>query len=278
MAFHLSLIRGLLANFNIMGLVFFTWFLYAKKTEQFVTNTLRRPDFSFLNLLCQINNRKLYTLMVCIQFLLFLPIFFYIIIIFIAGVYFQLIIPCLYVLVYAIILTLYIAGNYFRILQNPGKSLEITGRPVIKHRETPYWSLFIRYIVRNKKLLYIGMKVYSCTVLCLMVMNQTRIEYDLSMILLFFSLGILGHGLLIHQLRDLEESRLTFYRTAPFSLSRRFIQYSRVYFILLIPEMITIGLLTPYYLHYHDAAIFFVWLQHPVVSQQPAVYSVFPDE
>jgi hypothetical protein len=134
--------------------------------------------------------------------------------------------------------------------------MEFAGSPVFKRRESPYWSLFIRYIGRNKKLLFAGIKIYSCTVLFGMVINQTRIEYDLSMILLFFSLGILGHGLLIHQLRDLEETRFTFYRAAPLSLSRRFTQYSLIYLILLIPEIITLGLLTPYYLHYQDAVVF----------------------
>jgi hypothetical protein len=125
-----------------------------------------------------------------------------------------------------------------------------------KIRETPYWNLFIRYIGNNKKLLFSGIKLYSCSVLYLMIVNQTQVEYDLSMIILFYSLGILGHGLLIHQLRDMEETRLTFYRTVPLSLLKRFVQYAILYFILLIPEIITIVFLTPHYLRFQDAILF----------------------
>jgi hypothetical protein len=89
-----------------------------------------------------------------------------------------------------------------------------------------------------------------------MVINQTGITYDLRMILLFFSLGILGHGILIHQLRNMEESRLRFYRSMPLLLLNRFAQYAFLFFLLLIPEFITIIFLTPRYLHYNDAFLF----------------------
>jgi hypothetical protein len=256
MAFHLSLIGGMLKNVNILLVVFLIWFLYSKKTGQFVMNILRRPDFSFLQMLAQLDIKKLYLLMVWVQFLLFLPIIFYTLIIITAGVYFHAYSAILIILLYILMLILVFSGWYLYKIQNPGKPLSKTGKFSFISRKTPYWSLFIRYIGRDKKLLFTGIKTYSCVVLFLMVINQTRIEYDLSMILLFFSLGILGHGLIIHQLRDLEETRLTFYRSAPLSLFNRFTQYSLIYFILLIPEIITIGLLTPFYLHYSDAIIF----------------------
>jgi hypothetical protein len=256
MAFHVSLIRGMLKNANILMVVFLIWLLYAKKTEQFVSNILRRPDFSFLQMLSQLDVKTLYALMVWLQFLLLLPIIFYTLIIFTAGLYFHEYSAIFIILGYILMLIILFSGWYSYMIKNPGKFMAITGKFTFKSRKTPYWSLFIRYICRNKKLLYAGIKTYSCVVLFLMVINQTRIEYDLSMILLFFSLGILGHGLLIHQLRDLEETRLTFYRTVPLSLLGRFTQYSLIYFILLIPEIITISLLTPYYLHYSDAIIF----------------------
>ena len=88
-----------------------------------------------------------------------------------------------------------------------------------------------------------------------MLMNQTGTTYELNMIILFFSLGILGHGLLIHQIRDLEETRLSFYRAIPVSLFNRFVQYAAFYLIILLPEIFTILLLTPKYLNYTDAAL-----------------------
>ncbi|HEY4935893.1 MAG TPA: hypothetical protein VII44_04900, partial [Puia sp.] len=255
--YHFFLIQGMLKNPFLFLLVLLLWLLYAKKSEQFIVNIIRRPDFSFLNILSLLDGKKLYRLLVWVQFLLLLPIVFYAFIIFASGFYTHEYIKCLIILLYIISICLISALWYLFIIQNPGNSTgTMNGKFSLKTRETPYWSLFIRYIGIDKKLLFLGIKIYSCSVLYLMLVNQTQIDYDLRMIILFFSLGILGHGLLIHQLRDLEETRLTYYRTVPISLFKRFMQYAILYFVLLIPEIITITFLTPQYIHYEDAIIF----------------------
>ena len=257
LAFHLSLVQGILNNFSILLLVFIIWLLYAKKTEQFSGNILRHADFSFLQMLSRIERKKLYGLLLWTQFLLFLPLVFYMIIIFSAGIYLHAWKNSLLPLIYLNLLIFSCAGwNLFQI-QHPGFSFSPAVRiKLSKSREMPYWSLLIRYIIKEKKILFTGIKIYSCVILYFMVINQTRVEYDLSMILLFFSLGILGHGVLIYQLRNLEETRLAFYRTVPRSLMNRFLQYALVYFVLLIPEFITILFITPGYLFYKDAVLF----------------------
>ncbi len=260
MAFHLSLVKGMLNNFTFLLLVFFVWFLYAKKTEQFFGNVLGRPEFSFLQMLSRIETQKLFGLLVWTQFLLFLPVIFYSLIIFSAGIYLRKWWDCLVVLLFMSLLILGCAGWYLYQVLHPAKYEETrTGTKSFKLRETPYWTLFIRYVWKDKKLLFLGIKIYSCIVLYLMVINQTLVEYDLSMIFIFFSLGILGHGLLIHQLRNLEETRLIFYRTVPRSILHRYSQYALVYLILLIPELITILILTPRYLHPGDSLLFILF-------------------
>ena len=92
--------------------------------------------------------------------------------------------------------------------------------------------------------------------LCLLVVRQTPAVYDLSIIILFYSFGLLGHGVLIRQVRAIEDRSLVFYRSLPRSLFGRYVQYACLYFILFIPEIITIGYLTPAYLHYQDALLF----------------------
>jgi hypothetical protein len=254
--YHFFLIQGMMKNPYLFLLVLFIWLLYAKKSEQFIVNILLRPDYSFLNLLSLMDGKKLFRLLFRIQFLLILPIVFYACIIFIAGFYMREFAKCMIIFLYIISICLISARWYLFIIQNPGRLALLTERRLpFKFRETPYWMLFVRYIGNNKKLLFSGIKLYSCSVLFLMVVNQTRIEYDLRMIILFFSLGILGHGLLIHQLRDMEETRLKFYRTVPLSLFKRFAQYAILYFVLLLPEFITISILTPGYLHFNDAVI-----------------------
>ena len=81
-------------------------------------------------------------------------------------------------------------------------------------------------------------------------------DQDLRMVVLFFSVGMLGHGVLIHRLKEIENTRLTFYRGLPESLTRRFVQYGWFYFCLFIPEIITIASRTPAFLLYSEASFF----------------------
>jgi hypothetical protein len=257
MAFHLSLVQSILKNAGILLVVLFIWSLYAKKTTQFVINILRSPEFSFLQILSRIDSKKLLGLLVWVQFLLFLPIIFYTIIIFVVCIYLHSsYISFGVILLYISAVILLSAWLYLNTVQNLTNKTPVPEVKIpLKTQTTSYWFLFIRYIARHKKLLFTGIKIYSCTTLYLMVVNQLRITYDLSMIILFFSIGILGHGMLIYQLRDMEETRLSFYRTIPNSLPKRFVQYGLIYFVLLLPEFISIVSLTPYYLHYKDALL-----------------------
>jgi hypothetical protein len=175
----------------------------------------------------------------------------------VAGVYLKAYAASGFLLLYLVSTCLVSARWYLYHIQNP--CLSIAAKKVkinLISADTHYWKLFIRYIGQNKKLLFAGIKIFSCGILYGMLKNQTGTDYELNMIILFFSLGILGHSLLIHQIRDLEETRLTFYRAIPVSLFNRFTQYAVFYIILLLPEIFTILMLTPNHLHYSDALLF----------------------
>jgi hypothetical protein len=79
------------------------------------------------------------------------------------------------------------------------------------------------------------------------------------MMVLFYSFGLLGHGILIHRLKEMENTRMAFYRGLPVSAGRRLAEYGWFYFCLLLPEMITIISRTPAFLYYSEAGflIFF---------------------
>jgi hypothetical protein len=93
-------------------------------------------------------------------------------------------------------------------------------------------------------------------VLYLLLRTQTPDDYDIRMPFLFFSMALFGHGALIYQLRRMEDQQLFFYRSLPVSLSSRMIQYAMLYLLILLPEMITLGWLTPDHIRFRDAAGF----------------------
>jgi hypothetical protein len=251
--YHYSLIRGLMNNPFLFFLVLFLWTLYAKKTEKFIVGTIGSPEFSFLQALLLLDRPFLFRSLLRVQFFLLLPIIFYAALICSAAVYLHMYISGFLVLIYLLTLSLVSVYWYMFVLENPDRNAGMKKNLFsLKTLETPYWCIFIRYAVRSKKLLLTGIKIYSCAVLYYMVKNQAGTATDLSMILLFYSMGMLGHGILIHQMRKFEETRLAFFRTVPVPLTKRFLQYGILYFILLIPEFITIIALTPKYLSFNN--------------------------
>lgn len=263
--YHYSLIRALLINPVILIGVFTAWFLYAQKCEQFVAQTLSRQDHAFLDILCRLRPLQSFGLLLIVQFVLFLPVSLYSILIIGVALYHhwyaQLILVCLYILALCLLTDCW----YVYLLYHPGKTWLLSRwRIPAVYLERFYPVLFVRYILKKRKLLYFVIKLYSCGILYLMVVNQTTTEHDLGMIILFYSFGLFGHGVLIHRLRNMEETGLFFYRGLAVSIVGRYLQYAGLYFFLFIPEMMTIGWLTPYHLQY-SAAFLFVFFGYSVL-------------
>src|SRR5664279_3763987 len=98
--YHLFLIPGLFKNPILYLLVSFLWLLYAMNAEQFISNILRSPDHRFLKILVLLDSRKLYWVLVWIQFLLLLPIVLFLLLIFAAGIYLHVYSGCIFILLY----------------------------------------------------------------------------------------------------------------------------------------------------------------------------------
>jgi hypothetical protein len=254
--YHYSLIRGLLNNPLFFLLVLFLWLLYAIKIQQFVVAAIKKPEYSFLQALLLLDRSPLFWNMFRVQFLLFLPITCYAGLICSAAVYLHAYISGLFIFIFVLTLCLTSAYWNLSVLENPGQNNRMTiTSSFFKVRRTPYWTIFFRYVLRDKMLLFTGIKIYNCVILYLMISNLAETSQDMNMIFLFFSMGIFGHGILIHQLREFEETRLNFYRTVPVPLIKRFLQYALLYFILLIPEFITLTLLIPHFMSWFDGLL-----------------------
>jgi hypothetical protein len=254
--YHYSLIKGMLVNPVIFVLVLFAWFLYAKKCEQFIVRTLKRRDFIFLNMFSLMNPNRAFGLLFLVQLLLFLPVSLYVLVILGVGFYKHWYLQVVLVFFYVLAICLTSARWYLYLLKNPGTRYVYRWRIPSPILDRFYWRFFIRYVLISRKLLFFVIKIYSCCILYLMLVNQTPVEYDMRMILLFYSFGLLGHGVLIHRLREMEETRLTFYRGLPISLFRRWAQYGWLYFFLFLPEILTIAWMLPDHLHFKDAFLF----------------------
>lgn len=82
---------------------------------------------------------------------------------------------------------------------------------------------------------------------------------DIRMMVLFFSAGMPGHGILIHRLKEMGNTGFSFYRSLPVPVSRRFAQYALFYLCVFIPEIIIIVVRTPICLQYTEAGFFILF-------------------
>ncbi len=259
-AYHYSLVTSMLTSSVVFVLVFLIWFLYARKCAAFVSNVIRSPQFSFLSIINRVSPVKRFWAFVFVEIVLLLPILSYAVFIVYVGCHQRFYLPVLLVVFYLLMLSIGIALLHVRVLSQPYKTEVILWQRMNVKMEwlSSYPVILISYIANENKAIWIGVKIYTCGVLYLIARYNTTTDYDTLMAFLFFNFGIYANGVLVYLIRQWEETYLSFYRGWPVSSLRKFLNYLFIYFILLLPELITTFWLTPIHLHYGDAVSFFL--------------------
>ena len=259
LAYHYALILGLLDAPVFLGIVLLTWFLYALKCSNWVTASLQSPEFSFLYLLSRLDKSGVFLSWLAAQIILFLPVSLYALAVSGVALHTGRYGVALLVQTYIILLCVAGAARYKSLLYSRDERTRSL-LSFASHRQglppaAPYWSFFIRYFFHSNKALLLGLKASGCLILWLLLTAQGPCfyAYDIRMPFLIYSLVLFGHGVLIYRCRELEEKRLRFYRGLPVSWTSRFFQMMILYFGLLLPEMLTIGWLTPACIRLKDA-------------------------
>jgi hypothetical protein len=254
-AYHYALILGILETPVFFALVLLAWLLYGIKCSGWVTDSLEKPEYVFLSQLACLNGRQSYRLLLEVQLWLYLPVSIYSLAVTGVALYKGWYVPAIIVPCYVLLVCLAGAWQYNYYLLHPGKgaNIRLSFRYKKKEGSWPYWMLLMRYLLASEKALLAGIKLFSCSMLYLLLSGQDRADYDGRMAFLFYSFGLFGHGVLIFRLRKLEDEKLIFYRGLPVSLFRRFWQYAILYFLVLMPEILVLGWLTPHPLRVIDA-------------------------
>lgn len=259
--YHYALIRGMLSDASFLMVVFVLWLTYAIKCGTFVVNTLRKPAFSYLYQLSLVNSGKTYLLFLQVQLMLFLPVLSYLIVIMGVGYYGHWYTPANLALLFNVLVCATSAWWYWYLLKKPGAfPFQIKWKQPVLLKRKYYVNFLMSYVLEKGKVLFLVTKLYNCITLYLMLANRNPDQSpDIRMMVLFFSAGMLGHGILIHRLKEMENTGLSFYRGLPVSVSRRFAQYALFYFCVFIPEMIIIVVRTPICLQYAEAGFFILF-------------------
>jgi hypothetical protein len=243
-AYHYALIRGMLEGPVFMALVWLAWLAYALKVHRFVSAMLTSPECFFLQKLKTLPLGRVFACFLSIQALLLLPVSAYALIVAAVGWRQKAFATVLEMLLYVVLLIVLGALGYTWRLWHPEDGQgKLSGRAW--RRVVPYWSILLRYLWVENKALLAGIKLFSCSMLYLMLRIQTPADYDCRMPYFVFSLALFGHGLLFYRCREMETMRMRWYRALPVPLIKRFAQPGMFCALLLLPEIATLAWLTP---------------------------------
>ncbi|MBN9380474.1 MAG: hypothetical protein J0H74_06900 [Chitinophagaceae bacterium] len=255
LTYHYALIRGMLATPTFLILVLFLWLLYATKCGQWITGLQRGPDHIFLYMLPLMGKVRAFQLLLEVQLMLFMPVILYALAVVSVALYESAWIPAAVVSFFILLVCLTSVVVYQYELFHPEifRRVSFHNRAGKRRWRTFYWSFLSRSFFSEHKVLLAGIKLFGCGILYLLLETQSPDSYDIRLPFLIFSMALFGHSVLIHQLRGMEEQRLLFYRGMPVSLPGRWMQYGILYFLVLLPEMVTITWLTPDHIRVKDA-------------------------
>ncbi|MCD2422722.1 hypothetical protein LQ567_08115 [Niabella pedocola] len=256
--YHYGLIKALLGIPAFLVIAILLWGFYARKCAVFITQLLQQPPYRFFSVFRNLPRRLQYTLFAITDFILLLPLTFYLVLVITEGFYLQRVTATIIVLILLVACGTLLPAWHVYVLNNPERS-----RFFLKGFKGPaanpmlfYSGILIRAVQQTQKLAWLGIKLYTCTVLYFTSANNQLAPDDLQLTFLLFSFGILANGVFINRLRRYEEQYLSFYRSLPVSVAKRFITYALYCWVLVLPELVLLFFLSGRYLNSRTAFFF----------------------
>lgn len=255
--YHYSLVTGILKSNVLLSIVFFSWFLYARKCYGYVTHRLRKPEYGSLKIMSSLPRLKQLGLFFATETWLLLPVLLYALLMIGIGFAKHFYLQSLSVILFLFSLLLGASIGHWRELNNyTAKKISGWKSSRLKLSGTYFPFIVMQYIFRYYKFTWLGIKLFTCGILYLVARNNSLTERDIKTVFLFYSFGIMTNAIIIYQARKFEELTISFYRSMPVPLFKRFLQYAFILFILVVPEFVTGYILVPAHLRYYDAASF----------------------
>lgn len=249
LAFHLSLITGIIQSQVFLAVVMLTWFLYDLKCADYTLKQLGHPNQSFLFCFHNLSVKKTYLYMLYVQIFLYAPILVYsAFILFIAVkkqkywcipeiIFFNTIITAATAFVYFIS----IQKIYFFSYKNALPQLKI-------NFPKPFFLIPLYFLWSDRRQMLLVTKLFSLLLLYGFIKLYEPEGHDTRPLQLCLLLTAASYSGIVFQIRAFEERYLAFSRNLPLNTVRRFIQMTATYVCLLLPEFIL--LLKGYQTHF----------------------------
>lgn len=256
--YHYGLIKALLRIPVFLVAALLLWSFYARKCAVFITQLLQQPPYRFFSAFRNLPRRLQYALFAFTDFILLLPLIFYLVLVITEGFYLRHFTATMIVVTLLIACSTLLPAWHVYVLNHLERSSH-SKRRLKEPADNPtlfYSGILIRAVQQTQKLPWLGMKLYTGTVLYFTSTNNHLAPDDLQLTFLLFSFGILASGVFINRLRRYEDQYLSFYRGLPVAVTKRFITYALCCGVLVLPEMVLLFFLSGRYIN-SSAAFFF---------------------
>ncbi|NSL85338.1 hypothetical protein ECE50_000745 [Chitinophaga sp. Mgbs1] len=273
--YHLFLVIGMLKSPAILIVVFLLWLLYTRKLSVFVTAQLRRQEYAFLHIIRHLSNRQQFSLFFFTVLWLQLPVWLYTVFIVITGWLYHYFTALIIVLAYLLVLCAGTAWLQAYRLNHPESRLLTAFRNRAWMPSSTYTGILLRFVFSRQMTTWMGIQLFTCILLYCIAVNNPLSDFDAPAVFIVFMLGILGNGVLVYRIREFEETYARFYRSMPAGWWQRAGQYAGAYLLLLLPVLLTLGILTPAHiplkaaLHFALCGYSTLLLMHGILLWQP---------
>ena len=238
-AFHLSLISGIIQSQVFLALVMLIWFLYNLKCLDYILKQLHDPRQSFLFCFSNLSAKKAGSYMLYVQLFIYLPVLLYAsAVIWFAAKKHQYLFTA-EIVIFNVIVVAASAFIYVNAIQKKQLFGHIFTLPQIpKNLPKPFFSIPLYFLWTERKQMLLVTKLFSLLLLFGFIKLYEPDHYDIRPVQLCLLLVAASHSSIIFQIRTFEEENLTFSRNLPLKTSARFVRMAAMYACLLLPEFI----------------------------------------
>ncbi|WP_223713920.1 hypothetical protein [Niabella beijingensis] len=257
--YHYGLIKALLSIKPFFAAALVLWTLYARKCAVFISQHLQQPAYQFMTIFKNRSWYSRYSLFFFTNFILLLPMTFYILLVITEGVFLHLYPATFIVILFITALCLLLPAWHVWLLEHPERKVFLLHTRLtdkLPGTAFRYAAILIRSVFKTQKLAWTGVKLYTCTFLYFVLKNNETGQDDLRFTFLLFSFGVLANGVFINRLRRYEDQYLSFYRGLPVRLTERFLVYAGCCMVLLMPDLVLLQLLSPVFISHSNAVAF----------------------
>jgi hypothetical protein len=238
--YHKALMLAMDSNLVVMALVFAAWLIYAIKSWHYVSGQIFAPGQHFLFYSSNsLGREKQLTSWFWGQATILSPIIAYAFIAICVGFANHYYVLPVCILLYLLGLCYLSAVIYTRQINRlvDGSSQSLLLKLSSKWRK-PYFSLYIYHLFDKRKVPYLITKALSWLIITGVFYVFADVKTDVRVAGIAILAVVTAHIVLIFEERKFEENGLGFSRHLPYSRQRLFLNFTGVYFFLLIPESV----------------------------------------